>query len=156
MKTAAAAAVLSLVLTGSAVAARQTIRVTSVTTKLTNHNVGPKGTSRGDTVTTTDRLLNAAPQFGRKKGSAVGTDAGTLTFTGPHTATFLGHTTLPGGTLILAGPVYTTQGGSIVIPVAGGTGTFSNVRGTLIVAPGSGRVLNTYHLIRPTGVAPVA
>ena len=156
MKAAAAIAVLALVLAGPAAAATQTIRVTSVTTKLTSHNVGPKGTSRGDTVTSTDRLLNAAAQFGRKKGSVVGSDAGTLTFTSPHTATFSGHTTLPGGTLILAGPVYGTQGGSLVIPVVGGTGTFANVRGTLTVAPGNGRVLNTYHLLRPVGVAPVA
>ncbi len=156
MKGAAAIALLALVFAASAGAATQTIRVTSVTIKMSSHDIAPKGTSRGDTVTSTDRLLNAAAQFGRKKGSVVGADAGTLTFTSPHTATFSGRTRLPGGTLILAGPVYTTQGGSIVIPVAGGTGSFANVRGTLTIAPGNRRVLNTYRLIRPEAVAPVA
>ena len=156
MKTAAVVAFLSLVFAASAGAATQTILVTSVTVKMSSHDAAPKGVSKGDTVTSSDRLLNAAAQFGRKRGSTVGSDVGTLTFTSAHTAVFSGHATLPGGTLILSGPVYTTSNGSIVIPVAGGTGKFANVRGTLTVAPGNRRVLNTYRLVRPGIVAPVA
>jgi hypothetical protein len=146
----------ALVLAAPAAAAVQTIKVTSVTVKLTRHDAAPKGTSNGDTVTSSDRLLNAAPQFGRKKGSTVGSDVGTLTFTSPHTAVFSGHATLPGGTLVLSGHVYSASDGSIVIPVAGGTGRFTNVRGTLTIAPGTSRVLNTYRLVRASIVAPVA
>jgi hypothetical protein len=156
MKSAAVVAFLSLVFAASAGAATQTILVTSVTVKMSSHDSAPKGVSKGDTVTSSDRLLNAAAQFGQKRGSTIGSDVGTLTFTSAHTAVFSGHATLPGGTLILSGPVYTTSNGSIVIPVAGGTGKFANVRGTLTVAPGNRRVLNTYRLVRPGIVAPVA
>ncbi len=154
--TAITIACLSLALAASAAAATQTIQVISVTTKITRHDLAPKGTSKGDTITSSDRLLNAAAQFGRKKGSIVGSDTGTLTFTSSHTAMFSGHAALPGGTLILSGSVYTTSNGSLVIPVTGGTGKFANVRGTLTVSPGNRRVLNTYHLIRPGVSAPVA
>lgn len=155
MRTAAAVAVLALVLAGSAGAATvtQTIRVTSVTIRISTHDLAPKGASKGDTVTFSDRLLNAAAQFGRKKGTRVGSDAGTLTFTSAHTARFSGRAKLPGGTLILSGPVYSASGGSIVVPVVGGTGAFTNVRGTLTVGPGKNRVRNTYRLVRSTPVA---
>ena len=113
---------------------------------MTTHDVAPKGPSKGDTVTYRDRLLNAAAQFGRKKGAKVGSDSGTLTFTGAHTATFNGKAKLPGGTLTLSGPVYTLQNGDLVIPVTGGTGSFAGVRGTLTVGPGKNHVPNTYRL----------
>jgi hypothetical protein len=156
MKSVLAVVGLALVLAGPAGAARQTIRVTSVTIKMVAHDVAPKGTSNGDTVTFRDRLLNAGAQFGRKKGSKVGSDTGTLTYTSAHTATFSGRATLPGGTVTLSGPVYTTSDGSIVVPVVGGTGAFANVRGTLTAGPGKNNVLNTYRLVRTRKVAPVA
>ncbi len=145
---------LALVLAGAAGAATQTIRVTSVTIKETTHDVAPKGASKGDTVVYRDRLVNAAVQFGRTKGSQVGTDTGTLTFTGPHTARFTGHATLPGGTIVLSGTVVSGPDGGIVVPVVGGTGKYANVKGTLTVGSGKTRVLNTYRLTRTT--APVA
>ena len=113
---------------------------------MATHDVAPRGPSKGDTVTYRDRLVNAAPQFGRKRGSQVGSDAGRLTFTGAHTATFSGRTTLPGGTLSLAGSVYTLQNGDLVIPVVGGTGSFAGLSGTLTVSTGRNHVLNTYRL----------
>ncbi|HEX4521535.1 MAG TPA: hypothetical protein VH063_18320 [Gaiellaceae bacterium] len=156
MKSLLAVGMLALVVASQAGAATQTIRVTSVTLAMSTHDAAPKGASKGDTVTYSDRLLNAGAQFGRKKGAKVGSDTGTLTYTSAHTAKFSGRAKLPGGTVILLGPVYTTSDGSIVVPVAGGTGKFSNVRGTLTVGPGKNHVLNTYRLIRTGIVPPVA
>ena len=133
--------------------ATQEIRVISVTVSTVSHDVKPKGASKGDTIAYRDTLVNAAPQFGKKKGAAVGSDSGTMTFTGPHTASFKGTAVLPGGTLTLSGPVYSTTAG-LVVPVTGGTGAFAHVHGTLLVGSGSKRVPNTYRLVRPSG--PVA
>jgi hypothetical protein len=137
----------------TAAAANQQIKVISVTVSTVSHDVGPKGASKGDTIAYRDKLVNAAQQFGKKKGAAVGSDSGTMTFTGPHTATFEGKAVLPGGTLTLSGPVYSTTAG-LVVPVTGGTGAFAHVHGTLLVGSGSKRVTNTYRLVRPSG--PVA
>ena len=137
----------------TAAAVTQQIKVISVTVSTVSHDVGPKGASKGDTIAYRDRLVNAAQQFGKKKGEAVGSDSGTMTFTGAHTATFQGTAVLPGGTLTLSGPVYSTTAG-LVVPVTGGTGAFAHVHGTLLVGSGSKRVPNTYRLVRPSG--PVA
>jgi hypothetical protein len=137
----------------TASAATQEIKVVSVTVSNVSHDVAPKGASKGDTIAYRDKLVNAAPQFGKKKGVQVGSDSGTMTFTGPHTATFKGKAVLPGGTLTLSGAVYTTPAG-LVVPVTGGTGAFAHVHGTLLVGSGSKRVANTYRLIEPSG--PVA
>lgn len=124
-----------------------TIRVTSVTVSVTRHDVAPKSTSKGDTVAFRDRLLNAVKQFGKQRGALVGRDSGTLTFTGPHTATYAGKTTLPGGTLTVKGRIRVLADGGFVIPVAGGSGKFAQASGTLTVAPGENHVLNTYSLV---------
>ena len=134
-------------------AATQTIQVVSVTVSNVSHDIGPKGASKGDTIVYRDRLVNAVAQFGKAKGAEIGSDSGTMTFTGAHTATFHGKAVLPGGTLTLAGSVYTTPEG-LVVPVTGGTGTFAHVHGTLLVGSGAKRVSNTYRLVRPGG--PVA
>jgi Dirigent-like protein len=124
----------------------RTIVVTSVTLNFVTHDKGAKGPSRGDTEISHDRLLNAKAQFGRKKGARVGSDSGTLTFTGAHTATFKGKADFPGGTLTLSGGVYTLQNGDLVIPVTGGTGAFEGMTGTLTVGTGKNHVRNTYTL----------
>jgi autotransporter-associated beta strand protein len=142
---AAVAAIVALPATAARVSSR-TIVVTSVTVKLVTHDTKPKGPSKGDTVVYHDRLLNAKAQFGKKKGAKVGTDSGTLRFTGPHTATFKGETKLPGGTLTLSGDVYTLQNGDLVIPVSSGTGAFAGMSGTLTVGTGENHVRNTYTL----------
>jgi len=136
-----------------AAAATEEIEVTSVTVSTAGHDVGPKGASKGDTIVYRDKLVNAVAQFGKKKGVQVGSDSGTMTFTGTHSATFHGKAVLPGGTLTLSGPVYTTPQG-LVVPVIGGTGAFAHVHGTLLVGSGAKRVPNTYRLVRPSG--PVA
>jgi hypothetical protein len=144
LAAAALAAALTAVPAGAA--RTRTISVLSVTVSLVDHDTGPKGASAGDTVLYRDRLLNAVPQFGRKKGAAVGSDHGKLTFTSARTATFDGTAVLPGGTLKLSGTVYTTTAGALVVPVVGGTGDFANARGTLTVGTAKGRVPNTYRL----------
>ena len=130
----------------AATARARTIVVTSVTLKYVSHDAGAKGPSKGDSAVYHDRLLNAKAQFGKKKGAKVGTDSGTLSFTGAHTATFKGKAKLPGGTLTLSGDVYTLQNGDLVIPVTGGTGAFAGLTGTLTVGTGKNHVRNTYTL----------
>jgi Dirigent-like protein len=142
---AALAAAFALPAAGATVGSR-TIVVTSVTVKYVSHDTGVKGPSKGDTAVYHDQLLNAKAQFGKKKGARVGTDSGTLSFTGAHTATFKGEAKLPGGTLTLSGDVYTLQNGDLVIPVTGGTGDFAGMTGTLTVATGKNHVRNTYTL----------
>jgi len=137
----------------TASAATQEFQVISITVSTVAHDIGPKGASKGDTIVYRDRLVNATAQFGKKKGVQVGSDSGTMTFTGPHGARFDGKAVLPGGTLTLSGYVFTTPQG-LVVPVTGGTGAFAHVHGTLLVGSGAKRVPNTYRLIRPSG--PVA
>jgi hypothetical protein len=134
----------------AAQAAKLTIKVTSVSLSVKPTDVAPKGTSKGDTIEYRDRLLNAKTQFGHPKGAAVGSDHGTMTFTGAHTATFSGVAHLPGGTLQLGGKVVALPDKSIVIPVTGGTGKFAKAKGYVLVGPGDKRALNTYTLALPT------
>jgi hypothetical protein len=132
-----------------------TIKVTSVSVKLTNTDKPPKGASKGDTVVFRDNLLNAAAQFGKRIGAKVGTDRGTMTFTSKSAAVFKGSATLPGGTVTLDGKVMAgPDGKSLVIPVTGGTGRFKGATGFVLVGPGDKRSLNTYSLTFPT--SPVA
>jgi hypothetical protein len=133
-----------------ALAERLTIRVTSVAISVRPNDVAPKGTSRGDTVEFRDRLLNVDARFGRPKGAVVGSDRGTMTFTGKHTARFSGRARLPGGTVRLAGKVVALPNRSFAIPVRGGTGRFAHASGYLLVGPGDKRALNTYTLTLPT------
>jgi hypothetical protein len=129
------------------------IKVVSVTVSTVSHDIGPKGASKGDTILYRDKLVNATPQFGKKAGAEIGSDSGTMTFTGAHTATFNGKAILPRGTLTLSGSVYSSPQG-LVVPVTGGTGAYAHYKGTLLVGSGSKRVANTYRLARPSG--PVA
>ena len=135
---------------GEARAGAVTIEVTSVTTSLVRHDVAPKGYGKGDTVADRDRLLNAAPQFGKRKGAAVGTDSTTTTFTSTHTAVISGTVTLPGGTLTIRGELIGLTKGGLVAPVVGGTGRYAKATGTVTVGPGTDHVLNTYRLVIPT------
>jgi len=138
----------------AAFAGRVTFKVTSVAVLVKPTDVAPKGTSKGDTVEYRDRLVNVGAAFGRPKGAAVGSDHGTMTFTGRNTATFAGVARLPGGTLRLQGVVVPLPNRSFAIPVKGGTGRFAEAKGYLIVGPGDKRALNTYALTLPA--APVA
>src|SRR4051812_5957075 len=133
-----------------------TIKVTSISVTLKEHDIGKKGASKGDTVVFRDNLLNAKAQFGKANGVKVGGDRGTMTFTGAHAAVYKGSTTLPGGTILLSGQVMTApDGASLVIPVTGGTGRFKGATGILLVGPGKTRSLNTYVMKLPAS-GPVA
>jgi hypothetical protein len=150
----AAVAVLALAVpaAGAAAAPRtQTILVTSVTIASRSHDVKPAGPSKGDTITVSDHLLNAATQFGRKKGSTVGSDRAVVTLSSATEATIKGNATLPGGTIAISGPITSLANGGLVVAVSGGTGAFAHVHGTLTVGPGKDRVLNTYRLTRSGG-----
>jgi hypothetical protein len=158
MRIAAALALAALLVPAAAEARAETklvIKVTSVSVSMKTVDTAPKGkVNKGDKIVYRDNLLNAAAQFGKKKGVKVGTDSGTMSF-GNGTATFDGTARLPGGTLRLKGQVYQAPDGkSLVIPVAGGTGRFAGARGTVLVGPGAKRSLNTYTLQLPD--APVA
>jgi hypothetical protein len=134
------------VLPPAAAAETLTIEVVSVGVSVHSHDLAPKGTSKGDTVVYRDRLVNAAAQFGKKKGAQVGTDRGTMTFTSAHTARFSGSAVLPGGTLALSGKVTPVSNGYLAIPVTGGTGRYAGATGVLIVGPGQKQALNVYRL----------
>jgi hypothetical protein len=143
------ALVTALAVAPAAAAKKLTIAVTSVSISIKPTDVAPKGASKGDTVVYRDRLLNAKAQFGRAKGAAVGSDRGTMTFTGPHGARFSGVAVLPGGTLRLEGKVLPQPDKSLAIPVSGGTGRFAKAKGFVLVGPGSKRALNIYALTLP-------
>jgi hypothetical protein len=149
-----AAVIVALLAAPAAAAATLTLRVTSVALSVKPTDVAPKGRSKGDTIAYRDRLLNARAQLGRRKGAVVGSDQGTMTFTGRHTARFVGVARLRGGTLKLAGKVGALPDHSLVIPVTGGTGRFAGAHGYLVAGPGSKTSLNTYTLTLPS--APVA
>jgi hypothetical protein len=128
-----------------------TFSVTSVSVSVKQTDLPPKGASKGDLIVYRDRLLNTARRFRRPKGAVVGTDHGTLTFTGPHTARFSGTAVLPDGTLRLAGGVTPLPNGVLRIRVVGGTGRYARATGTVLVGAGEKRALNTYTLTLPSG-----
>jgi hypothetical protein len=143
--------VIGAALPGTAAAKTITISVTSVGKSVVTHDVKPKGASKGDRIVYRDQLLNAAAQFGRKKGAAVGTDHGTMTFTSAHTAKFVGAATLPNGSLTIDGKVTAYSNGVLTIPITGGTGAYAGATGVLLVGPGKKRALNVYRLTIASG-----
>jgi hypothetical protein len=152
MRRLAALGVLAaLVLPGSAAAKTITLEVTSVGKSVVTHDKKPKGASKGDTIVYRDQLLNAAAQFGKKKGVAVGTDRGTMTFTGAHTAKFVGAAHLPDGSLTINGNVTALSNGYLTIPITDGTGAYVGATGILIVGPGKNRALNEYRITIDSG-----
>jgi hypothetical protein len=144
-----AAAAVALAVAPAAQAEKLTIAVTSVVISSRQTDVVPKGTSKGDTIAMRDRLVNAKAQFGKKKGAVVGSDHGTMTFTGAHTARFSGTAVLPGGTLRLDGKVVPVTNG-LVIPITAGTGRFAKAKGFVVVGHGDKTAPNTYVLTLPT------
>jgi hypothetical protein len=133
----------------SASAETLTIQVMSIAVKVTPIDVRPKGTSAGDRVIQRNKLVNAVRQFGKTRGTHVGSDNGTVTFTGPHSERYDGVTRLPGGTLRVRGEVRLILGGGIRIPVVGGTGRYASATGMLYVGKGEKRALNVYRITLP-------
>jgi hypothetical protein len=124
------------------------IRLVSTTTSASHADVKPKGPSARDRDTSTSRLVNQLAQFGKPKGAIVGSDRGTVTYTGAHSATLRAVTRLPGGTLIVRGPVRPIGNGAVVIAVVGGTGAFAGAHGTLTILPPTSATtaVNVYRL----------
>jgi hypothetical protein len=123
------------------------IQLISVTVSEKENDVGPKGPSKGDRTYGVSMLLNAVPQFGRKRGVEVGDDKGWFTLTSKTTAVASGITRLPGGTLTFKGAVKVVQG-LMTVPVVAGTGLFRGARGTLYVGSTGrkGEAINIYRL----------
>jgi hypothetical protein len=129
-----------------AVSKTMVIRLKSITVSSSGVDKPPKGLSRGDVLHARFRLLNAAPQFGRKIGAAVGTERSTYSFLSSTRATLKGTVALPGGTIRYAGRG--AVGSSAPVPVVGGTGRFAGAKGRLVVGAGKSP-LNTYYLTLP-------
>ena len=140
----------------AATTTRVTIKVVSVMKSTRSHDAPPKGTSYGDNVTFEDVLLNVGSQFGKNANQEVGTDSGTMTFTGAHTARMVGVTTLPDGTISFSGEVTVLPNNRLVVPIVGGTGKYAHASGTLLVGSGSKRAPNTYSLYLAGAAGPVA
>jgi hypothetical protein len=138
-----------------AAAAKVTIVVTSVSLTYKEHDVPPTGASKGDTTVFHDTLLNAKRQFGKKAGTRVGSDSGTMTFTSAHTARLTGKAVFPGGTIRISGPITGYTDGSISAPVTGGTGLYDGVTGVLVVAKGTAKRAKNTYVLAPSS-APVA
>jgi hypothetical protein len=133
-----------------------TISVVSVVKSSRARNKSPKVVTAGDNVTFVDVLFNTAPKFGKGANEQVGSDSGVLTFTSPHSARMQGVATLPDGTISFNGRVTVLPNKELIVPIVGGTGTYANATGTLLVGTGSKRALNTYALFLPASVGPIA
>jgi hypothetical protein len=144
---------LAALLAAGARAETVTIQVTSVLVSMKPIDTKPKGTSKGDRIVYRDTLVNAVPQFGKKKGAKVGSDQGTMTFTSAHSARFDGTARLPGGTVRIRGQVRAISNTVLQIRVVGGTGRYASARGTLTVGPGDKEALNVYKLTLPATIA---
>jgi hypothetical protein len=106
-----------------------TIRLISVTTqsKMLVDRAPKNSFSIGDVIWAKSTLRNQVAQFGRPKGSLVGTDVATVTLVSSAKGDVKLTTTLPGGTLRAAGRVGPEQVGRI--RVLGGTSAFAGARG---------------------------
>ena len=128
-----------------------TIRLVSVTTQ---HKVlidrAPKQFSIGDVIWAKSTLRNEVAQFGRSKGSRVGTDVATFAVVSRTKGNVKVTTTLPGGTLRAAGRI--GQEPVETIRVLGGTGAFAGASGvyeTRLVDPSRDRARNVFRLQLP-------
>jgi hypothetical protein len=128
-----------------------TIRLTSVITERTDHDVAPKGKlNRGDHVDFRDLLLNRKPQFGKKTGLPVGYDVGTMTSTGGSRTSVSVKAVFPKfGTITYGGPFVTRNDGTTVVPITGGTGGFRGATGTVVIGAGEQKSPNTYIITVP-------
>ena len=126
-----------------------TIEVFSITTSTQRNDQPPQGVSDGDTVSSTDRLVNAKAQFGLRSGAHVGSDHGRFVYTSTHSASYSGEASLPGGTVTVRGAVLVRADGRLMIPVVGGSGKYKGATGFLTIGAGKKRALNTYELVVP-------
>jgi hypothetical protein len=124
-----------------------TIRVRSVVSGRTEHDTPPRGASAGDRIVFTDRLLNAARQFGRARNTRVGSDRWTMTFTSAHSASLAGEADLPDGKIRFAGPLTPDPNQQVTVPIVGGTGRYAHASGVLVVGSGASSSVNVFRLV---------
>ena len=103
--------------------------------------------SRGDVLRLTVTLVNSGRQLGRRTGATVGTAVQTYRFTSASKATFSQVATLPGGT-IRSGGTLDIQGFTQRFRVVGGTGAFTNARGTFELTPITGDTQGQVYRLR--------
>jgi hypothetical protein len=141
----------ALLVVPSALAAggEEKIMVVSVTTSVHRVDRLPRGVSDGDTISSTDRLLNATAQFGKPSGAHIGSDHGAFTYTSTHSANYAGEASLPGGTVTVRGAVLVRADGREMIPIVGGSGRYKGATGFLTIGPGTKRAVNVYDLTLP-------
>ena len=126
------------------------LRFIEQTTSEAYIDAGDPGESAGDSIVFTNRLVNAQAQLGKPRGAAVGRDAVRVTFIARGFAEIAGTAFLPNGKIVVAGAVRESAGADY-IPVVGGTGTYANARGVVIVRDlPNDRTLLTFRL-RPGG-----
>jgi hypothetical protein len=126
------------------------IGVISVETFARASNAPASGLRVGEVIVERDRLLNAAPQFGRPSGTVVGTDQAKLMILSPTIGSLVGAANFPDGTVKFGGRVTLT--GTITIPVTGGTGRYAHASGTVTEPTGGGGAAhepNVYRLSLP-------
>jgi hypothetical protein len=133
-----------------------TLTVISVQTAARSHDRAPKGRSAGDRIEFANTLRNTTPRFGKGANERIGSDAGTMTFTSKSTARMKGVATLPDGTIDFEGAVTVLPNDTVTVPVVGGTGTYANASGTLLVGSGNGQAPNTYRIVVGGTRGPVA
>jgi hypothetical protein len=109
------------------------ISLVSTTTSYSSKDKAPKGTSAGDRQLFTSRLRNAVTQFGKPKGTVVGSDRSTLVVTASRKARMQTVAKLPGGTITVSGLLSAAGNGAISVPVVSGTGIFEGAKGTLTI-----------------------
>jgi hypothetical protein len=128
-----------------------TLVFTSYTTITKTHDKPPRGKpNAGDTIEFKDLLVATDNQLGKKKGTPIGYDAGTVVYTSPTKQAIEGLTTIPGvGTLTFGGEMKTMKDGTVHVPVVKGTGSFKGARGVLIIGEGNQKAPNTYVLRLP-------
>jgi hypothetical protein len=148
---AAVSACVAVVASSAAGAEAQLAKIQLVTKPISARTTDapPKGPSVGDKLHERTRLFNEVPQFGKPAGALVGRDRATFTLVSETTLRMEGVATLPGGTLVLRGPVRTNaRRQEITAPVVSGTGRYAGARGTLraLQARNPTRTLNVYAL----------
>jgi hypothetical protein len=133
-----------------------TITVLSVQTAARSLDRAPKGTSAGDRIEFVNTLRNTSPRFGKGAHAKIGSDTGTMTFTSKSTARMKGVATLPDGTIDFEGAVTVLPNDTVTVPIVGGTGTYANASGTLLVGSGEQEAANTYRIVVGGMRGPVA
>jgi hypothetical protein len=141
---------ITLALAAAAQAQTVTIKLTSVTTQITPHDIAPKNkANKGDSINFRDLLLNKQVQFGKKKGKPIAYDIGVLRYTSAKKTTMSVTAIFPGiGTITFKGK-FDSDRKNNVLAITGGTGGFKGAKGTVTIGPGATTAPNIYRVTVP-------